>query len=1328
MKCLLHRQHPVISTQDSSQQSDTIPPIMTEERSFPPHSELEQCLLADRKALAKRLRGLKRRRKTGQPFDQGLARLMHDLDRSKQVVSKRQASPQKISYPAELPVSQRLHEIQELISKHQVVVLCGETGSGKSTQLPKICLSLGYGVFGRIGHTQPRRIAARSLMSRISSELDSPQGEVVGYKVRFKDHVRPHTRVKLMTDGILLNEIQQDPWLYEYDALIIDEAHERSLNIDFLLGYLQQLLPRRPDLKLIITSATIDPERFSKHFNEAPIIEVTGRTYPVEVRYQPPQEEGASERDESMQQAILDAVDDLSSESRGDILVFLSGEREIRETAEHLRKHRLQMTEILPLYARLAPADQAKIFRTSSSRRIILATNVAETSLTVPGVRHVIDTGFARISRYSHRSKVQRLPVERISQASADQRKGRCGRVADGICIRLYPEEDFDARREFIEPEIQRTNLASVILQMKLLHFADIEQFPFIDPPHHRLVSDGYRLLEEVLAVDAERNVTRLGRQMARVPVDPRIGRMLLEAAHTHCLRELLIIAAALSVQDPRDRPLEKQQAADEAHALFHHPESDFLGYVSLWDHLEEQRHHLSRRKFHNHCRSRFLSSTRVQEWHDIHQQLRAQMHQLKYKENTKEAGYEAVHKAILSGLLSHIGFRESGSDNDYKGARGSRFYLFPGSVLFKSKPKWVMAAELVETTRLYARIAAKIEPRWIESMAGHLLKRSYAEPHWQQRRGQVGGWEKVMLYGLTLVARRRVNYGPIDPEESREIFIRFALVEGDFHSRAPFWRHNQQLIEDLRAQEAKSRSFDILVDEQVIYEFYAARIPQGIYSTPQFEKWLRKATANKLKLLHMREQDLLRDDASRVSQQLYPDEMDFNGMRLPLQYHFEPGQAADGVTLAVPQEVLNQISDERLQWLVPGMLQERIVTLLRGLPKSLRKHFVPIPDTAARLLQELGGTDDSLLHAVGQRLQKMSGVYIPEDAWPDDSLPSHLRMNVRVVDDQGSTLGEGRDLAALKRKYAPQGGAGQSSLPGHSIERCDITRWDFDELPGQVTVKRAGIRLTGYPALVDEGNSVAIRVLDSQAAAQQAHHAGLRRLIMLTLSEQMRYLRKQLPHLNQMRLQYAKAVKPVGLKAAVSLEEELLTLIIDRTFLNDNPDIRLRSEFENILVEHKGNLMEFSNSSCQLVAEVLTLYQQIRKTFSATTAINYLSSIKDIQQQLDHLLYQGFLQHTAWQHLQRYPAYLKAIALRLEKLKHGVQRDQQKMREMAAFLQQWQQRYERMQQRRQYDERLHEIRWSIEELRISLFAQEVKTAYPVSLKRLQQRWQKLGL
>lgn len=1302
---------------------------MTNQRDFPGSDDLRQCLAADRRRFAKRLHGLQRRVKSGQPWERELLQLREEIERSQRIVAERVVSVQRIAYPPELPVTQRLEEIKRVVAAHQVVVLCGETGSGKSTQLPKICLSLGYGVLGRIGHTQPRRIAARSLMSRISRELDSPPGEVVGYKVRFKDHVRPHTRVKLMTDGILLNEIQQDPWLNEYDTLIIDEAHERSLNIDFLLGYLQQLLPRRPGLRLIITSATIDPERFSRHFSNAPIIEVSGRTYPVEVRYRPPQEEGAGERDESMQQAILDAVDELSRESRGDVLIFLSGEREIRETAEHLRKHKLQSSEILPLYARLAPADQAKIFQPSAQRRIILATNVAETSLTVPGIRHVIDSGFARISRYSHRSKVQRLPVEHISQASAEQRKGRCGRVAAGICIRLYTEEHFNARREFIEPEIQRTNLASVILRMKLLHFSDIESFPFIDPPHARLVSDGYHLLEEVLAVDAQRKVTRLGRRLAQLPVDPRIARMLLEAAHTHCLRELLVIAAALSVQDPRDRPLEKQQAADEAHALFRHAESDFLGFVELWNHLEEQRRHLSRRKFDNHCRALFLSPSRVGEWHDVHQQLRAQLHQLDYKENSKDAGYESVHKAILSGLLSHIGFRQSGADSEYHGARGSRFHIFPGSVLFKSRPKWIMAAELVETSRLYARSVARIEPRWIESLGGHLLKHSYSDPHWQSRRGQVGGREKVTLYGLTLVAQRRVNYGPINPQESREIFIRFALVEGDFHCRAPFWRHNRELIAELRGLEAKCRSHDVLVDEQSIFDFYAQRIPQGIYSSTQFDKWLREATRAQPKLLHMRREQLLRKDTAEISAELYPDHLEINGMRLPLKYRFAPGERDDGVTLVVPLEVLGQVSEERLQWLVPGMLHERLLQLLRGLPKSLRKQLVPIPDTAARLLGELNAHEEMLLHAVAQRLRQTSGVYIPEDAWPVEELPTYLRMNVRVVDAQGAVVGEGRDLAALKRRHAPQGGGTRSVLPGHDIERSAISRWDFAELPRQVTVTRAGIRLTAFPALVDEDRGVAIRLLDSESKARQAHHAGLRRLLMLAVHEQLRYVHRQLPQLNHMRLQYAKAAKSEHRQPPASFEDELLMLIIDDCFLGSNPDIRSSAEFDRVIAEHKGNLLESANSCSHLVRQILDLYQQVRKALGAVTAINLLASVKDMQQQLDRLVYQGFIGETPMVHLQRYPAYLKALQLRLEKLlQHGARRDQQQMQEMAVFLQQWQQRYARMRQRHETDQRLEELRWSIEELRISLFAQEVRTAQPVSVKRLLRRWRELGL
>ncbi len=745
--------------------------------------------------LRRRLRNLQQQQKAGKPFESGLERLKHDINTSQQLLKRRREQCPTPKFQEELPISARRDEIAAAIEKHQVIVLCGETGSGKSTQLPKICLSLGRGITGRIGHTQPRRIAARSLMNRIYSELEREPGTAVGYKVRFKDHVRPETHIKLMTDGILLAEVQRDRYLNEYDTLIIDEAHERSLNIDFLLGYLKQLLPKRPDLKIIITSATIDPESFSRHFNDAPVIEVSGRTYPVEVRYRPLEEEG-SERDDPMQQAIVDAVDELSTADRGDILVFLSGEREIRETAESLRKHRMLQTEILPLYARLSAAEQARIFKSHAGRRIILSTNVAETSLTVPGIRYVIDQGFARISRYSHRSKVQRLPIERVSQASANQRKGRCGRISDGICIRLYDEENFQARREFIEPEIQRTNLAAVILQMKMLGFGEVEHFPFIEPPDSRLIRDGYRLLEELGAVGGDRRITRLGKQLAALPVDPRISRMLLAAAQGNALREVSVIAAALSVQDPRERPLEHQQAADEMHREFQNEESDFLGFLSLWNYLEEQRRHLSKSKFHKLCKQRFLSWTRIQEWHDVQHQLRGQLHEMGFRDNQTEASYEAIHRAVLTGLLSNVGFRDR--DKEYLGTRGSRFWLFPGSGLFKSSPKWLMAAERVETTKQYARTVAQIQPAWIEAAAGHLLRRNYSEPHWEKRAAQVAAYEKTTLYGITLNPRRKVNFGPICPDESREIFIRNALVEGDFHTRAPFFRHNRELIDHI--------------------------------------------------------------------------------------------------------------------------------------------------------------------------------------------------------------------------------------------------------------------------------------------------------------------------------------------------------------------------------------------------------------------------------------------------------------------------------------------------------------------------------------------------
>ncbi len=1295
---------------------------------FPDKSEIDRCMQADRASLSRRLQGLRKRARSRQPYSEGLLKLHQALRASQERLTQRRERLPDAQFPAELPISERLDKIKALIQANQVVILCGETGSGKSTQLPKICLSLGRGVAGYIGHTQPRRIAARSLASRVASELGSETGDLVGYKVRFNDRVGPHSLVKLMTDGILLAEIQQDPQLNQYDTLIIDEAHERSLNIDFLLGYLKQLLPRRPDLKLIITSATIDPQRFSDHFDGAPIIEVSGRTYPVELRYRPPQEEATAERDDPLQQALLDAVDELSTIDRGDILVFLSGEREIRETAETLRKHKLQLTEVLPLYARLSPAEQAQVFKPHGRRRIVLATNVAETSLTVPGIRYVIDSGFARISRYSHRSKVQRLPVERVSQASADQRKGRCGRIAAGVCIRLYSEEDFDARTPFTEPEIQRTNLASVILQMKLLGFGEIERFPFIDPPDHRLIKDGYRVLEEIGAVDGERRVTRIGQQLARLPVDPRIGRMLLAAAKSHCLREVMVIAAALSVQDPRDRPLDKQQQADQAHAQYRDERSDFLAYHQLWEVVEHQRRHLSKHKFRQWCRGEFLSWTRVQEWHDIHTQLRTQLHDMGFKESDQEGGYEAIHRALLSGLLSHIGLR--GQERDYLGARNSRFLVFPGSGLFKRQPKWLMAAELVETTRLYARTVAEIDPRWIELAAGHLVKRSYSEPHWEKKRGQVAGYEKVTLFGLVIVPRRRINFSPIDPVIAREIFLRSALVDGDFHTRAPFWRHNQELIADVRDREAKARRRDILVDEERLYAFYDARVPPGISTTPDFERWLREDAKAHPKRLYLSEADLIREGAGGFARSDFPDTLELNGMRLPLEYHFEPGQAIDGVTLVVPQDALNQVTEPLLQQLVPGLLKERVIAMIRSLPKSLRRAFVPVPDYAEACLNEPPPRDRPLTQVLGERLKALTGVHVPESAWQLDELPSHLRMQVKVVDREGRALEVGRDLGMLKQRHATQSGASHRQLSAPDLERRDIRQWDFGSLPETLTIQQGGIALRGYPSLVDEGDSVSIRLIDAQANAQRLHRDGLRRLIMLSLAKEMRYLRKNLPHLETMRLYYAKV--PDDPAAVVTpppgLEEELVGLIVERCFLEGRPALRDEEAFKQRIEQCRGQLMTTANATGDQLMAILERYHHVRKALGGITQKNWLDSARDMQAQLDRLLYRGFMVKVPETNLRDYPRYLDGLLKRMEKLPHAAGRDRQRMEEMAPLQQRWSEWETQCRKEGRDDPRLQEIHWQLEELRISQFAQELGTAFPVSVKRVSKRWKELGL
>ncbi|WP_420827316.1 ATP-dependent RNA helicase HrpA [Halochromatium salexigens] len=1428
-----------------------------------------QCLLKDRrrlKRLLKRLpaggdqappeqgthraeqqgahRSKQQAARQGTPQADAWLALRRAIEQSRAIVdARRTAVPAQIHFPPELPVSERRDEVAALLRAHQVIVLCGETGSGKSTQLPKLCLELGRGVFGRIGHTQPRRIAARSLASRVATELGTELGNTVGYKVRFHDRVRPETSVKLMTDGILLAEIQRDRYLNEYDTLIIDEAHERSLNIDFLLGYLKQLLPKRPDLKLIITSATIDPQRFSKHFaadgrtgdgaddgKAAPIIEISGRTYPVEVRYRLPEEEHAGERDDAMQQAISSAVGELARVGPGDVLVFLSGEREIRETAETLRKQHPPSTEVLPLFARQGPAEQARVFQPHGRRRVVLATNVAETSLTVPGIHYVVDPGFARISRYSHRSKVQRLPVERISQASADQRKGRCGRVASGVCIRLYDEDNFAARAEHTEPEIRRSNLAAVILQMKQLGFGEIERFPFVDPPDSRLISDGYRTLEELAAIDAEGQLTTIGKQLARLPVDPRIGRMLLAGAEHHCLRELTIIASALAVQDPRERPLEQQQAADEIHATFRHPDSDFLSFLNLWAFLETERRHLTRRKFQRLCKQHFLSWTRVQEWRDTQIQLHELMAEMGYRDRlggdqgenaNKNAGknpdktlsrhqaegtYEEVHRALLTGLLSIIGRKDE--QREYQGARGGRFYIHPSSALFALTPKWIVCAERVETTRDYGRICAKVQPAWIERAGSHLLKRSYSEPHWQSRAGQVAAFETITLYGLTLFSRRRINYGPINPAEAREVFLRAALVEGDFETRAPFWRHNQALIEEVHQLEAKSRRRDILVDEEGIYAFYDERVPSGIYSKPQFERWLRKATRTTPKLLHMDLEQVMQHDARAITAEQYPNHLRIGATELPLEYHFEPGQEADGVTLVLPQLLINQVSPERLQWLVPGLLTERITAMLRGLPKTLRRAFVPVPDTAARVAARLTPSDRPLVRAVAEELKALTGEQVPEDAWDDSALPPYLRMKVRLVDTEGRTLALDDDLLRLKRRHASSdlgGDLGERSedrrdgraSPGlgatlwnHPIERDGLKRWDFGDLPEHLDLDRAGIRLRGWPALVDQGDAVAVRVLDSEQSAALAMRAGLRRLIMLTLGAELRVLRRGLCEtaggLDRMRLLYAKAAQPPasatlasvtpaaatsatalavsdqaaaakrttngpkrGKKkrkgggkgsagaasgaagtalAGVDLVDELLALILDLTFTEGQPPIRDQASFDQRLSANQPRLFSVAQEVCALATTILGTYQAARKRLDGITQVQWMPSVLDMRAHLDALVYRGFFVQVPFGHLQDYPRYLRALEQRAEKLPLAATRDRERMQALAPLVERWRERSSAAESAEREDERLEEIRWMLEELRVSLFAQQLGTAYPVSVKRIERRWQELGL
>jgi len=1222
-----------------------------------------------------------------------------------------------IEYPADLPVVARREELAQAIEKHQVVIVCGETGSGKTTQLPKICLSLGRGVLGVIGHTQPRRVAARSVGARIAHELKSELGGLVGYKVRFNDKVSPDTCIKLMTDGILLAEIHHDPLLKNYDTIIIDEAHERSLNIDFLLGYLRRLLPRRPDLKLIITSATLDAERFSKHFFNAPVLQVSGRTYPVEVRYRPPQqnEEGDTQ---DVPQAVCSALDELSIGGlKGDVLVFLPGEREIRDTAEALRKHQHKGLEILPLFSRLSIAEQDRVFKPASGmRRVVLATNVAETSLTVPNIGYVIDSGLARINRYSVRQKVEQLRIENIARAAANQRAGRCGRVMSGVCIRLYEEADFLLRPEFTDAEIFRVSLATVILRMSALGLGEVEEFPFIEPPGSRAITDGYQLLQELNAIDDKRQLTPLGHELAKLPLDPKVARLLLAGRQYHCLNEILIIASALALQDPRDRPSERREAADAAHQRFNDERSDFLAYIKLWAWFQDAvKHKKTNKLWANECREKFLSPLRLREWHELHQQLHAQVSEMGMRFNEQPATFEQIHKALLTGLLGNIGTRAV-NEPHYLGAREIKFFIASNSVLAKKGAKWVVAAEIVETTKLFARCVARIEPEWLEEVGAHLMKRSYFDAHWEKKAAQVAAWERSTLYGLLINPKKRVHYGPMNPEESREVFIREALVNGEFNTQAPFFAHNQKLIADIEALEHKARRPDVLVDDDLIFAFYDRRIPAGMHNGAAFEHWRKEAEREQPKLLYLKKDDLMRHEAAGITTEHFPPQLLMNNVSYALAYNFAPGKSDDGVTLTVPQALLNQVSSARCEYLVPGILAEKIVQLVKSLPQKLRRHCVPVPEFAAAFCVAVKPSDTPLLQALARYIREQKQIDVPLDAFRLEQLPAHLLMNFRVVDEHGRQLGMSRNFAQLRGEWAPKQAiapvpaAKGSAAPQQKSDGERYTEWKFGDFRPTREESRAGQTITVFNALVDAGDAVTLQSFDTQDVAKAAHRLGLRRMFMLALKEQVKYLEKNLPGLQAMSMQFL----PFG--SQQDLQRHILAVTFDRCCLND-PWPESEKDFATRCKDAKARLNLVAQEIARLVGAVLAEYQVLQKALPGFKAHGQV--LQDIRQQLESLLGKEWVARTPFERMQHMPRYLKAVNVRLEKLRANTARDAQNMAQMNPLLQQWQRRLSA--QQGELDARLEDFGWMVQELRVSLYAQELKTPVIVSVKRLEK-------
>ncbi|CAM5451238.1 ATP-dependent RNA helicase HrpA [Streptomyces viridochromogenes] len=1301
---------------------------------------LTELSLRDAQRLGRRLEGARKIRKP-EARAAVLAEIEGEIAKGEERVAARRARVPAVSYPEQLPVSQKKDEIAAAIRDHQVVIVAGETGSGKTTQIPKICLELGRGVRGMIGHTQPRRIAARTVAERVAEELDTPLGEAVGWKVRFTDQVNPEgTFVKLMTDGILLAEIQTDRELRAYDTIIIDEAHERSLNIDFLLGYLAQLLPKRPDLKVVITSATIDPERFSRHFGDAPIVEVSGRTYPVEVRYRPLLEEDSEDADRDQITAITDAVEELMGEGKGDILVFLSGEREIRDTADALEKKKYRFTEVLPLYARLSHAEQHRVFQQHTGRRIVLATNVAETSLTVPGIKYVIDPGFARISRYSHRTKVQRLPIEAISQASANQRKGRCGRTSDGICIRLYSEDDFNARPEFTDAEILRTNLASVILQMTAAGLGDIEKFPFIDPPDHRNIRDGVQLLQELGALDPaqkdpRKRLTDTGRKLAQLPVDPRLARMVLEADRNGCVREVMVIAAALSIQDPRERPADKQAQADQQHARFKDETSDFLAYLNLWRYIREQQRERGSSSFRRMCKQEYLNFLRIREWQDIYTQLRTVAKQMGIHLAEDDAPADRIHVSLLAGLLSHIGMkdvkestdsapgaRKDGGRNEYLGARNAKFAIFPGSALFRKPPRFVMSAELVETSRLWARVNAKIEPEWVEPLAGHLLKRTYSEPHWEKDQAAVMAYEKVTLYGVPIVAQRKVNYGRIDPEVSRELFIRNALVEGDWRTHHKFFADNRRLLSEVEELEHRARRRDIVVDDETLFDFYDEKVPEHVVSGAHFDSWWKRKRQEQPDFLDFEREMLIRESAEAVTKADYPDSWRQGQLKFRVTYQFEPGADADGVTVHIPLQVLNQVTAEGFDWQIPGLREELVTELIRSLPKPIRRNYVPAPNFAKRFLDTAVPGQEPLTVTMARELKRMVGVPFTADDFDWAKVPEHLRVTFRIVDERRRKLAEDKDLEALQLRLKPKArkalsqaaAATASRQGGESLERSGLTDWTIGTLTRVFETRRAGQPVKAYPALVDDGDTVSVRLFDSEAEQQQAMWKGTRRLILRNIPvNPAKFASEKLTNAQKLGL----SANPHG--SIQALFDDCAMAAADKLIGDFGGPAWDEESYRKLYDKVRAEIVDTTVRAVGQVQQVLAAWQAAEQRLKGVRSPALLPNLADVRAQLDALVKPGFVTAAGLRRLPDLMRYLIAVDRRLQQMPANVQRDTTRMEKVHEMRDEYAWLLEQMPQGRPVPQAVLDVRWMLEELRVSYFAHALGTAYPISDKRI---------